>query len=106
MPALKDGAGWRILQAVQEIRSRSEVLKVLLDMSLRFDSTGRNAVAAFQEWQEARDPTLGQDRQKRDVQLRQRMDALYRLGPEKVTAIRASSFRSRQYAEMLTQRVR
>jgi len=104
LPPLRDGAAWRILLAVQEARNEAKLLQVLVGVESHYDSTGRQAANTFQEWMEARNPSLGSDRKRKDEKTRERLELLYKMGPVKVAPVRSSLFQSRQYAEALAKR--
>jgi hypothetical protein len=104
LPPLRDGAAWRILLAVQESRSDSKLMEVLVALEAHYDPTGRKAASTFQEWMELRNPSLRLDRLTKEARTRKNLDLLYKMGPVRVAPVRSSLFQARRYAEELTHR--
>ena len=101
---LGDGVAWRILLAVQESRSDAKLLEVLIGVQAHYDPTGRQTIDRFQEWMESRNPSLSQDRKLREEAMRQHMEALYKMGPVRVTPVRMPRLKSLKYATDLVRK--
>jgi len=105
LPAATDGAGWRIIIAIQEERLNARVQEKLLEIQPHFDKTGKDTVERFTEWMESLIPSLKQERKQKDMELQRAMDALYKMGPSRIEPLRVPKWKTRAYAEDLLKKV-